>query len=81
MLTKAAFNWSKVQWKPGILWNIIHILNNCFQFEYIFKMILISVMQSHQSVSLVSHDPSEMILVCWFAAQETFLIISVENIF
>ncbi len=24
---------------------------------------------------LVSHDPSETILICWFAAQETFIII------
>jgi len=32
--------------------------------------------------SSVSHDPSEMILICWFAAQETFLIIiNVENSF
>ncbi len=30
--------------------------------------------------SSVSHDPSETILKCWFAARETFLvIISVEN--
>ncbi len=30
--------------------------------------------------SSVSHDPSEIILICWFAAQETFLIvIGVEN--
>ncbi len=29
--------------------------------------------------SSVSHDPSEIILICWFAAQETFMIISVEN--
>ncbi len=30
--------------------------------------------------SAVSHDPSEIILICWFAAQETFLdIINVEN--
>ncbi len=30
--------------------------------------------------SLVSHDPSEIIVICWFAAQETFLIIiSVES--
>ncbi len=28
----------------------------------------------------VSHDPSEIILICWFAAQETFIIINVENI-
>ncbi len=27
--------------------------------------------------SSVSHDPSEIILICWFAAQETF--INVEN--
>ncbi len=28
----------------------------------------------------MSHDPSELILMCWFAAQETFLIIiSVES--
>ncbi len=25
--------------------------------------------------SSVSHDPSEIILICWFAAQESFLII------
>ncbi len=29
----------------------------------------------------VSHDPSEIILICWFGAQETFLIISVKNTF
>ncbi len=30
--------------------------------------------------SSVSHDPSEIIIICWFAAQETFLIIiNVEN--
>ncbi len=28
----------------------------------------------------MSYDPSEIILICWFAAQETFLIIiNVEN--
>ncbi len=27
----------------------------------------------------VSHNPSEIILICWFAAQETFIIINVEN--
>ncbi len=30
--------------------------------------------------SSVSHDSSEIILICWFAAQETFItIINVEN--
>ncbi len=37
------------------------------------------MMQAEFSASLlqssVSHDPSEIILICWFAAQETFLII------
>ncbi len=28
--------------------------------------------------SSVSHDPSEIILIWWFTAQETFLIINVE---
>jgi len=29
-----------------------------------------------------SHDPSEIFLICWFAAHETFLIIiNVENSF
>ncbi len=29
--------------------------------------------------SSVSHDPSEIILICWFALQEIFLIINDEN--
>ncbi len=29
--------------------------------------------------SSVSHDPSEIILIGWLAAQETFLIINVED--
>jgi len=29
--------------------------------------------------SSVSHDPSEITLIWWFDAQETFLIINVEN--
>jgi len=30
--------------------------------------------------SSVSHDPSEIILICWSAVQETFItIINVEN--
>ncbi len=30
--------------------------------------------------SSVSHNPSEIILICWFAAQETFIItINFEN--
>ncbi len=49
-----------------------------------FKIQFISVIKAEFSASLlqtsVSHDPSEIILICWFAAQETFLIIiNVEN--
>ncbi len=29
--------------------------------------------------SSVSRDPSENVLICWFAAQYIFLIINVEN--
>ncbi len=32
--------------------------------------------------SLVSHNPLEIILICWFGAQETFIIIiNVKNNF
>ncbi len=41
-------------------------------------------MQTEFSASLlqssVPQDHSEIILICWFAAQETIIIISVENI-
>ncbi len=57
-----------------ILWYIITISNNYF----------IPVIKAEFSASLlqssVSHDPSEIILIYWFAAQKTFLIIiNVEN--
>ncbi len=35
---------------------------------------LASLLQSSES-----HDPSEIIIIFWFAAQETFPIINVEN--
>ncbi len=31
------------------------------------------------SGSLQSHDPSENILICWFAAQKNFYFYDVEN--
>ncbi len=48
------------------------------------EILFISVIKAEFSASLlqssVSHDPSEIIIICWFAAQETFLIImNVEN--
>ncbi len=36
----------------------------------VIKLIFSIIIQSS-----VSHDPSEIILICWFAAQETFMII------
>ncbi len=29
--------------------------------------------------SFMSHDPPEIILICWFAAQETFIIFIIIN--
>jgi len=38
--------------------------------------------QPHYFSLTESHDPSEIILICWFAAQETCLIIiNVESFF
>ncbi len=48
-----------------------------------FKMLFISVIKAESSASLllssVSHDPSEIILICWFAAQETSIIKNIET--
>ncbi len=61
------------------LWNISTISNNCFLCEHMLKCNLFLWCKAEFSASLlqfsVSHDPSEIILICWFAAQETFLII------
>ncbi len=72
LLTKAVFIW----WKKETLWNItvlniffIYILQ-CNRFLWCKAELSASLLQSS-----VSPDPSEIILICWFAAQETFLII------
>ncbi len=49
-----------------------------------FNILFIPVIKAEFSASFLqsweSYDPSEFILICWFAAQETFLIINhVEN--
>ncbi len=63
--------------KSVILWNIITIQNNWFQFEYIKKSSVFLWCKAVFSASLrqssVSYDTSEVILICWFAAQETFI--------
>ncbi len=62
----------------------------CFLFCFILIFLYFSVIYScggkaEISASLlqlsVSHDPSEIILIYWFGAQETFLIIIAENRF
>ncbi len=67
-----------------ILWNNITVSNNCFLFEYILKCNLFLWCKAEFSASLlessVSHDPSEIILICWFAAQETFFFIIIINV-
>ncbi len=45
----------------------------------IFSIVIYSCDAKHLQ-SLVSHDPSEIILICWFDAQETLLsILNVQN--
>jgi len=42
----------------------------------LFKVYFIPVIKAEFSASLLqSHDPSEIILICGFAAQETLMII------
>jgi len=59
----------------------------CMFTTYIYTFIMLT---NHQCCiknkllqSSVSHDPSEIFLICWFGAQETMfiIIITVENIF
>ncbi len=76
---------NKKQKQTGILWNVITIYNKMFLFKYILKCNLLMWCKAELFASLlqssVSHDLSEIILIYWFAAQETFLIISSgENI-
>ncbi len=66
------------------MWNIITIQSNCFFFIYISNVIYFCNASAEFSAPLlqssVSHDPSEIILICWIDAKETFLIIiNAEN--
>ncbi len=61
---------------------IVFVVNNflfLFLFEYILKCHLFIWCKADFSASLlqssVSHDPSEIIIICWFDAQDFFLII------
>ncbi len=42
--------------------------------KYIYSIYVNLLCDGSFSVS-VSHDPSEIIIICWFGAQETFIII------
>ncbi len=41
---------------------------------YIFYLTIYSSVKA-KFIIIITHDPSEIILMCWFDAQETFLII------
>jgi len=73
MITKAAFIWSKVQQNQQYCETF---LNNSFLFcNVIYSCDGKADFSASLLQSSVSHDPSEISLICWFAAQETFLII------
>ncbi len=40
-----------------------------------FRSLLLLLFSASLLQSSVSHDPSEIILICWFTTQETFLVI------
>ncbi len=63
----------KYRKKPAIFWNIIVISNIGFLIEYTLKYNL----SASWLQSSVSHDPSEIILICWFAAQEIFVLLNI----
>jgi len=44
-----------------------------YQYYIYVKMLLIPVIKAH-----ISHDPLEIILIWWFDAQETFLIVMMK---
>ncbi len=48
--------------------------NNCFTF-YVLKYIIIDLCDGKADLMrcLVSQDPLEIILICWYGAQETLL--------
>jgi len=84
MLTMVAFISSKMQKNSNIV-KYYYNLNELFSILIYFKCNLFLWCKAEFSASLlqssVSHDPSEIILICWFAARETFLIIiDVENV-
>ncbi len=86
MLTKAAFIWSK--WQKNI-----NIVKYCYNLNYIFYLnTFYNVLDSFDakaefpagiSVYRVTWEinSSEIILICWFAARETFLLIIIIIIY
>ncbi len=66
--------------KTVILWNICTVSNKYYIINVIYSCdAKLNYLQSLLQFS-VSHDPLDIIFVCWFAAQESFIIIHVENV-
>ncbi len=67
---KIQYNSNIVKFKLLFILNMYNISRNLFLWGQSWIFIIITS---------VSHDSSEIILICWFAAQETFrIIINVE---
>ncbi len=70
---------SQIMWKYLYLVQIDFVLD-CLQgnldlFRLIYSCVIKAEFLSSLLQSSVSHDPSEIIIICWFAAQEKCLII------
>ncbi len=74
-------SWPELQWPHISLKLKSH--SYCFKWRHTkcFCSILYAFYLKKQLLlqSSVSHNPSEIVLICWFAAEETFRIINVEN--
>ncbi len=78
-LSLSIYTWTYSTYYYYYNYILLHNLKVTFPIEYILKCNLFLRCKSEFSAQLlqssVSHDPSEIILIYWFAAQETFLII------
>jgi len=45
------------------------------------KLHIYSLLVSNNSLQSVSHNPLEIIVICWFGAQETFFLLSMLKTF
>ncbi len=80
MLTNAEFIKCKTQYKNININNnnvLIYYYNKKYQFLILILIPLMVKLNCQQQLqqSLVPHDPSEIILICWFEAQETCIMV------